>query len=83
MLYDLSSSWMEGTACPLVAHGHSRDNKRSKAQIEYGLLTDPEGRPVAVEVFNANTADPSAFIEVARTLREAWIEEITFVVTVG
>lgn len=57
--YDLSSSWMEGTHCPLAARGYSRDRKRGKAQIEYGLLTDPQGRPVAVEVFAGNTGDPA------------------------
>jgi Transposase DDE domain len=57
--YDLSSSWMEGTHCPLAARGYSRDRKRGKAQIEYGLLTDPDGRPVAVEVFAGSTGDPA------------------------
>jgi hypothetical protein len=68
--YDLSSSWMEGTHCPLAARGFSRDHKAGKAQIEYGLLTDPDGCPVAVEVFPGNTADPTAFVaavEKART----------------
>ena len=49
-LFDLSSSWLEGTHCPLAARGYSRDGKKGKLQIEYGLLTDPEGRPVAVRV---------------------------------
>lgn len=57
--YDLSSSWMEGRCCPLAARGYSRDRKRGKAQIEYGLLTDADGRPVAVEVFAGNTGDPA------------------------
>ena len=50
-LFDLSSSWLEGSQCPLAARGYSRDGKKGKLQIEYGLLTDPEGRPVAVRVF--------------------------------
>src|SRR5580658_6302899 len=50
-LFDLSSSWLEGRHCPLAARGYSRDGKKGKLQIEYGLLTDPEGRPVAVRVF--------------------------------
>ncbi|MGH3124713.1 MAG: IS1634 family transposase, partial [Streptosporangiaceae bacterium] len=69
-LFDLSSSWMEGRRCPLAARGYSRDGKKGKLQIEYGLLTDPEGRPVAVRVFPGNTGDPSAFtaiVEVVRT----------------
>ena len=69
VLYDLSSSWMEGTHCPLAKRGYSRDNKSAKAQIEYGLLTDQDGRPVSVEVFPGNTADPSAFISAVETLR--------------
>jgi len=60
-LFDLSSSWLEGRCCPLGARGWSRDGKKGKVQIEYGLLTDPEGRPVAVRVFEGNTADPTAF----------------------
>ena len=60
-MFDLSSSWVEGSHCELAAFGYSRDGKRGKAQIEYGLLTDNEGRPVAVRVFPGNTADPKAF----------------------
>jgi hypothetical protein len=60
-LFDLSSSWLEGSHCPLGARGWSRDGKKGTVQIEYGLLTDPEGRPVAVRVFEGNTADPAAF----------------------
>lgn len=69
VLYDLSSSWMEGTHCPLAARGYSRDHKSGKTQIEYGLMTDPEGRPVSVEVFAGNTADPTAFIAAVDKLR--------------
>jgi len=72
-LFDLSSSWMEGTHCPLAARGYSRDGKKGKLQIEYGLLTDPEGRPVAVRVFPGSTGDPSAFTaftEIAAVVRE-------------
>ncbi len=60
-MFDLSSSWVEGSCCELAAFGHSRDGKRGRRQIEYGLLTDPQGRPVAVEVFAGNTADPVSF----------------------
>jgi Transposase DDE domain len=63
-LFDLSSSWLEGTQCPLGARGYSRDGKKGNIQIEYGLLTDPQGRPVAVRVFEGNTADPAAFTEI-------------------
>src|SRR6266480_2697871 len=60
-LFDLSSSWLEGTHCPLAARGYSRDGKKGRLQIEYGLLTDPSGRPVAVRVFPGDTGDPAAF----------------------
>jgi hypothetical protein len=70
-LFDLSSSWMEGRCCcPLSARGYSRDGKKGKLQIEYGLLTDPAGRPVAVRVFPGNTGDPAAFTEIADVVRK-------------
>ncbi len=69
-LFDLSSSWLEGTHCPLAARGYSRDGKKGKLQIEYGLLTDPGGRPVAVRVFPGNTGDPAAFTEIVQVVRE-------------
>jgi hypothetical protein len=81
VLYDLSSSWVEGSCCPLARRGYSRDGKTGKAQIEYGLTCDPQGRPVAVEVFAGNTADPSAFISSAQTVRERF--GLTDVVMVG
>jgi hypothetical protein len=60
-MFDLSSSWVEGSCCELAAFGHSRDGKRGRRQVEYGLLTDPVGRPVAVEVFPGSTSDPESF----------------------
>lgn len=60
-LFDLSSSWVTGHQCPLAARGYSRDGKKGLEQIEYGLLTDPAGRPVSVRVVPGNTADPTAF----------------------
>jgi hypothetical protein len=69
-LFDLSSSWLEGRRCPLAARGYSRDGKKGKLQIEYGLLTDPQGRPVAVRVFDGSTADPTAFTAIVKVLRE-------------
>ena len=69
-LFDLSSSWLEGTRCPLAARGYSRDGKKGKLQIEYGLLTDPAGRPVAVRVFPGNTGDPAAFTAIAGVIRK-------------
>jgi hypothetical protein len=66
----LSSSWVEGRCCELAAFGHSRDGKRGRQQIEYGLLTDPSGRPVAVEVFAGNTADPVSFTTAITRVRD-------------
>src|SRR6266705_1167331 len=63
-LFDLSSSWLEGSHCPLAARGYSRDGKKGTLQIEYGLLTDPAGRPVAVRVFPGNTGEPGAFTQI-------------------
>ena len=57
VLYDLSSSYFEGRCCPLAKLGHSRDGKKGKRQVNYGLLTDARGCPVAVSVFDGNTAD--------------------------
>lgn len=70
VLYDLSSSWMEGNKCPLATFGYSRDHKRGKTQIEYGLMTDVEGRPISIEVFAGNTADPTAFVSAVNITRE-------------
>jgi len=69
-LFDLSSSWLEGRCCPLAARGYSRDGKKGKLQIEYGLLTDAAGRPVAVRVFPGNTGDPGAFTAIVKVVRD-------------
>ena len=58
VLYDVSSTYFEGRSCPLARLGHSRDGKRDRPQIVFGLLTNLEGCPVAVEVFEGNTGDP-------------------------
>ena len=70
VLYDLSSSWMEGSSCPLAKYGYSRDKKRGKTQIEYGLMTDSDGRPLSIEVFPGNTADPTAFASAVNIARD-------------
>jgi hypothetical protein len=69
-LFDLSSSWLEGTHCPLAERGYSRDGKKGRLQIEYGLLTDPHGRPVAVRVLPGSTGDPAAFTQIVQVVRE-------------
>jgi transposase len=65
----LSSSWVEGSCCELAARGYSRDGKKGREQIEYGLLTDEAGRPVAIRVFPGNTAGPAAFTEAVEAVR--------------
>jgi hypothetical protein len=79
-LFDLSSSWLEGTRCPLAARGYSRDGKKGNLQIEYGLLTDPQGRPVAVRVFPGNTGDPGAFTAITDVVRKKFgLQEMVMV----
>ena len=79
-MYDLSSSWVEGTRCELAAFGYSRDGKRGRAQIEYGLLTDPEGRPVGIDVFKGNTADAIAFkTAIGKVRKDFGLKELVFV----
>src|SRR5674536_364041 len=80
-LFDLSSSKMTGSHCPLAARGYSRDGKKGLPQIEYGLLTDPVGRPVAVRVVAGNTADPTAFAHLATDVRDRF--GLTDLVLVG
>ena len=59
VLYDLSSTWYEGHTCSLAARGYSRDGKKGTLQINFGLMCDRDGRPIAVEVFEGNTGDPA------------------------
>src|SRR5450759_2969494 len=80
-LFDLSSSWVTGKCCPLAARGYSRDGKKGLPQIEYGLLTDPAGRPVAVRVFPGNTADPTAFTTIVQAVKDTF--KLTDMVMVG
>ena len=79
-MYDLSSSWVEGAQCELAAFGYSRDGKRGRMQIEYGLLTDPDGRPVGIDLFRGNTADATAFKTAVSKVREDFgLTELVFV----
>ncbi|HYV81510.1 MAG TPA: IS1634 family transposase [Streptosporangiaceae bacterium] len=71
-LYDLSSSWMTGSKCPLAKRGYSRDGKKDLPQIEYALLTDPAGCPVAVRVFEGNTADPAALAAAVTAVKDTF-----------
>ena len=70
VLYDLTSTYFEGHCCPLAQLGYSRDGKRGLAQIVFGLLTDAQGCPIAVEVFAGNTGDPSTVARQVQKLRE-------------
>ena len=80
VLYDLSSSYVEGRCCPLAALGHSRDGKSGKLQVNWGLVCSPEGRPVAVQVHPGNTADPSTVPDVIDTVKQRFgIERVILV----
>jgi transposase len=65
--YDVSSSYLEGRCCPLAKRGYNRDGKKGMRQIVYGLLCAPDGCPVAIEVFEGNTADPMTCISIDLT----------------
>src|SRR5271170_86309 len=81
VLYDVSSSYVEGRCCELAQFGHSRDHRSDKMQIVYGLLCSPDGRPVAIEVFDGNTGDPSTVGNQITKLKERF--GLTRVVMVG
>jgi hypothetical protein len=70
VLYDVSSSYLEGRCCPLARFGHPRDHRSDKMQIVYGLLCAPNGCPVAIEVFEGNTGDPSTVSNQITKLKE-------------
>ncbi len=80
VLYDLSSSYVEGRCCPLAALGHNRDGKTGKQQINWGLVCSPQGRPVSVAVHPGNTADPTTVPGVLDTIKEKFgIERVVLV----
>jgi len=80
VLYDLSSSYFEGTTCPLAKRGYSRDGKHGMLQVNYGLLTDARGCPVAVSVHEGNTSDSKTFLpEVQRLRADFGIERLVMV----
>jgi transposase len=79
-LYDITSSYMEGDACPLSQFGYNRDGKKGKKQIVIGLLTDAAGRPLAVEVFEGNTSDQTTVMDRIDSMRRDFgIEEMIFI----
>jgi len=69
-LYDLTSSYFEGVTCPLAELGYNRDGKKGKLQVNYGLLTNPQGVPVAVSVFKGNSGDPKTLLPQVNKLRQ-------------
>ena len=80
ILYDVSSSYLEGRCCPLAAFGHNRDGKKGRQQIVYGLLTSADGCPVAVEVFAGNTGDPTTVAsQVEKVRRRFGIHRVALV----
>jgi len=81
VLYDVSSSYMEGRCCPLAQRGYSRDGRRGTLQIVYGLLCAPDGCPVAIEVFDGNTADPKTLATQVEKLKRRF--HLDHVVLVG
>jgi transposase len=81
VLYDVSSSYYEGHTCPLVRPGHSRDKKRGKPIVVYGVLTDAQGCPLAVEVYSGNTGDPTTVPDQVNTLKQHF--ELDRVILVG
>ncbi len=81
VLYDVSSSYMEGRCCPLAKRGYSRDGRKGTLQIIYGLLCAPDGCPVAIEVFDGNTADPMTLATQVEKLKQRF--HLDHVVLVG
>ena len=81
VLYDLSSSYFEGEKCPLAALGYSRDKKKGKLQVNYGLLTDDRGCPVSISAFSGNTTDPKTLMPQVERLQGAF--NLKSVVLVG
>src|ERR1700694_947231 len=80
VLYDLSSSYFEGTTCPLAKLGHDRDGKKGLLQVNYGLLTDVRGCPVAVSVYEGNVTDSKTLVpEVKRVREDFGIEQLVMV----
>ena len=80
VLYDLSSSYLEGRHCELAALGYARDGKRGKLQITYGLCCSPEGRPVSVRVHEGNTADPATLGDAVERVKDTFgIDRVVFV----
>lgn len=84
ILYDVSSTYFEGTHCPLAQFGYNRDRKKGKLQIVFGLLCNPQGCPIAVEVFEGNTGDPTTLPKQVEKVRSRFgIERVVWVADRG
>src|SRR5512144_1263891 len=80
VLYDVSSSYLEGRKCELAHFGHSRDHRKDKLQIVYGLLCNRDGCPIAIQVFDGNTADPGTLADqVAKVKQRFALARVVFV----
>ena len=80
VLYDLSSSYFEGSTCPLAKYGYSRDHRKDRPQVQYGLLCNEDGIPVAIEVVEGNTGDPKTIpAQVARLKERFGLERVVVV----
>lgn len=80
VFYDLSSSYVEGRCCPLAKLGYSRDGRKGKLQVNYGLICSPEGRPVAVHCFDGSTVDSKTLPDAVATVTERFaIENVVLV----
>jgi transposase len=80
VLYDLTSTYYEGRTCPLAKRGHNRDGKKGKLQIEFGLVCNADGCPVAVEVFEGNTADPKTLsVQISKIRKRFGLKRVVLV----
>jgi len=80
VLYDLTSSYFEGKTCPLAKLGHNRDGKKGKLQVNYGLVSDKQGRPISVSVYEGNTGDTKTLLDQVDKVREQFgIEKMVLV----
>jgi transposase len=80
VLYDLTSTYLEGTQCPLAKYGYNRDKKKGLLQIVFGLLCDKRGCPIAVEVFEGNTSDTTTITAQIQKVRDRFgIRQVVWV----
>lgn len=80
VLYDVTSSYYEGRTCPLMRFGHDRDGKTGRPIVVYGVLTDAQGRPIALQVYPGNTGDPTTVPDQVHKLREQFaLEQVVLV----